>query len=1012
MMSIKKSLLLLFLLPLFFIPKKHLAQNQFVSPEIFNEVNGLPNNEVRCLLKDSKGYLWVGTIYGLAKYDGNKFSVYKHQSDRNSISGDVISTIYEDTKGNILVGANGLSILERKTGKWTNYLHDPTNSLSISNPSVTSIAQENDSTYLVITGNGINRFNIRTGEFSLLSFSHGSRIFSSKIHEMIPSESITFSVSSTFYRYNLQDHSVIEYTAAKGYSRPVMVNGSVVGIKGTDANVSNLSRIDLSTGIETVIIKDVGSNGILFSDNSGLGFVYKGRICLFDQNFSITSTIVFRQRREGPVNEYNDVVREENETYWVATNNGLMKLLLDSPFRFFDVKSGLANEYIRSLTVDRKNNLWIGVRQGPVCMIPNIDNFLESRSGSVRTISFPTPNGEVFATNQILELRNGNLLFVTSSTLYLYSVSKGKFTSELVVDGNKQFFSAVETDVGVLVGSLEKPTLFRVIIDGEKLKVDTSFAMLNPPDVVNTLFTDRESRVWVGGEGLFYLDKVKGTNQFLSQNVIPNINVNNHSSNSVWDIVEVDNDRILVSTTTNGFYMYSKGADSLMHFGKANGLSSDFTCGVQRDSNGKFWLTTKEGISTFDPNDYTTKNYPVKNGQLYSDFTFKCGANTHQNLLLFGSKQGFVYFNPANVKPIDARSPLFVNEFRVFDRIVKHELTHGDTIVLQHNENFFSFEFSLLDFRMPQEVAYTFQLLNYDKLERTPAGQHNMVSYTDVPPGKYIFSLSASSADYIEPYTINILVIIKPAFYQTKLFRASVYFAILLVIAIIVLSFVRRQILRARLQKMELHLLRSQIDPHFIFNTLTSIQHSILTSSKEAAIETLSKFSRLMRMSLDYSRMEYIPLDKALSFYETFVAVHSLNLDEKIVFNVDIDSAINPEKIKISPMLLQPFIENAIVHGLTPKNRDMKIDLWIRLSDNLLHCTIRDNGVGRKKAEEVKQKKASGHKSVGIDITRKSILAQLKKGRFISDTFSIEDNFDEHGNAAGTTVYLKIPFRE
>ncbi|HRX67498.1 MAG TPA: hypothetical protein P5200_03945, partial [Tenuifilaceae bacterium] len=169
---------------------------------------------------------------------------------------------------------------------------------------------------------------------------------------------------------------------------------------------------------------------------------------------------------------------------------------------------------------------------------------------------------------------------------------------------------------------------------------------------------------------------------------------------------------------------------------------------------------------------------------------------------------------------------------------------------------------------------------------------------------------------------------------------------------------------------------------------------------------------RLMRMSLDYSRLEYVSLEKAMQFYQTFVKVHSLNLDENIEFNVTIDGSIDSEKVKISPMLIQPFLENAIVHGLTPKNKEMKIDFTIAKAGKLLECVIRDNGVGRKKAAEINQKKKSGHKSVGIEITRKSILAQLKKGNFIKESFRIEDNFDEQGNPVGTTVYLKIPFKE
>ncbi len=999
------------LILLFLKPQNQFAQPQYINPEVFNESNGLPNNEVRCLLKDSRGYLWVGTIYGLAKYDGNKFSVFKHQSDKNSISGDVITAIFEDNKGNILVGANGLSFLERTTGEWKNFLHDPGNPYSISNPSISSIAQENDSIFWIIAGNGINRFNLQTGRFQLINFQPSSRIFFSDIHQIIPDKSISFSIASTFYCYDLLSDSLQVLTSGQGYGKTIVFNDHIVGIKNIEANRYNLVKYNVSTNQESTLLIDVSSNVTFLIDKSILYFVHRNSILSFDSNFNHTTTIVFQQQKLEAATDYNDALKEENGTIWIASNSGLLKVITGSPFRFLDSKIGLPNDYIRSLNIDRKNSLWIGVREGAAFRIQNVDDYLVKRIGSIKTIQFPKLSDEVLATNEILELKDGSILFVTRNTIYLYDAKMEMFTDQLQVKGNRQFFSAIETKGGVLVGSLEKPSLFKIKIKTGKLQLDNSFTIGNPLELVNSLYKDSEGRVWVGGEGLYYLDFDNQQNAYSVIEAIPGINRDNYSSNSVWSILEIDRDRLFVSTTTNGFYIYSKESNNYKHFSKANGISTDFTCGVLKDHNNNLWLSTKEGISFIDSKDYTIKNYPIKNGQYYSDFTFKCAAKTRGNLLLFGSKQGIVFFNPDSVVTTAFEAPLYINEFRVFDSVVKRELTHGDTIVLNHNENFFSFEFSLLDYRIPQEIKYSYQLLNYDRAERAVTNNFNSVSYTDVPPGNYTFTLSANVADYSSRQTIEIFLAIQPAYYQTPWFKISIYIAIIFVLGVIVTTIMRRQLLRQRLQKMELHLLRSQIDPHFIFNTLTSIQHTILKSSKEDSIDTLSRFSRLMRMSLDYSRMEYITLDEALHFYETFVAVHSLNLDEKIVFSAVIDERIDSARVKISPMLIQPFIENAIVHGLTPKNKDMRIDLEIIQKNGWLSCILRDNGVGRKRASEIGQKKAKGHKSMGIEISRKSILLQLKKGRFIKETFRIEDNFDEQGNPIGTTVYLCIPYR-
>jgi sensor histidine kinase YesM len=165
-------------------------------------------------------------------------------------------------------------------------------------------------------------------------------------------------------------------------------------------------------------------------------------------------------------------------------------------------------------------------------------------------------------------------------------------------------------------------------------------------------------------------------------------------------------------------------------------------------------------------------------------------------------------------------------------------------------------------------------------------------------------------------------------------------------------------------------------------------------------------------MCLDYSRIEYITLSKALDFYNTFVSIESVNLDEAIDFTITIDENINPENIEISPMLLQPFIENAIIHGLAPRNKNMKLHLEIYKEDKYLRCVLTDNGIGREKAAELNSIKKKSHQSVGIELTKKGIVLQLQKDVKKGTHFEIIDNYDENNNPIGTTVNLKIAYRE
>lgn len=989
-----------------------IAQPQYLGYEIFSETNGLPNNEVRCIHKDTKGYLWFGTIYGLAKYDGNKFTVFKHQSDANSISGDVVKALFEDSYGNILVGANGLSILHRETGTWQNYLHDPRDPSSISSPNITSITQENDSIYWIIASNGLNRFNLNTGKFRLLNLQLTSRVTESKIHNIIPGESLTFSVLHTLYHYSIKSNRASIVFADEGYRELEHFAGNVVGIKNFADNSHHLVSFDKDLNEEIILKRNVGSRGKLFHDGNRLYFVHKNQITAFDSRLNPIETLIFKTKSDDVTTEYLSVIKEENGTFWLGTTSGAIKVLPKSSFQILDSKSGLPNEYIRALTIDTNNNLWIGVRQGPAYKISNIDDFLANRLKHIEPIYFPSPGGEVFATNHILELASGNLIFVTNQAVYHYHTKERRFTDRYYIPNNRQYFSAIEIPGGILVGSLEKPTLFKLNIKNDRFERDMNFRITNNPDIVYSMFVDRTGEIWVGGEGLFRLNPRENFANPILEAAIPPISEDNYSNNSFWSITDIDDHRLVAATTTNGYYVYNKRTKEYIHFGKANGLTTDFLCTALTDSWGNVWLSTKESLAQVDTLDYSIRNFSIKQGQYNSDFTFKCGVRTQENYLLFGSKQGIMFFHPDSVTSSITEAPLYVNELRVFDNVVGREISNGDTILLKHNENFFSLEFSMLDFRNPQDIEYEYQLVNYDRSPRRVAYNHNAVSYTNVPPGHYVFSLTSQIPSEVNSkQTIEIALVVQPAYYQTLWFRVGVALILMMGTLWIIYAAFRRNVLYGRLQKMELDLLRSQINPHFIFNTLTSIQHTIMSSSKEEAVDTLSRFSRLMRMFLDYSRLDYIPLDKAIQFYSTYVTVHSVNLDEVIDFKISVDGSIDQQKVKISPMLIQPFLENAIVHGLSPKSKDMKLTLEIAMENHWLSCIVADNGIGRKKAMEIKAKKAKAHSSVGIEISSKSILLQLQKGRFIEESFTIVDNYDKQGSPTGTTVHLKIPYR-
>ena len=200
------------------------------------------------------------------------------------------------------------------------------------------------------------------------------------------------------------------------------------------------------------------------------------------------------------------------------------------------------------------------------------------------------------------------------------------------------------------------------------------------------------------------------------------------------------------------------------------------------------------------------------------------------------------------------------------------------------------------------------------------------------------------------------------------------------------------------------------MNPHVIFNTLNSIQQYILNNDTANAVSYLSSFSKLMRRILNNSNERYITLSDEIEAVSLYLQLESMRLGNRFNYKIDVDSEIDAKNIEIAPLIVQPFVENAIIHGLVPKKENCYLSIrFSKISGDKLLCVIEDNGVGRKHSEMMKQERGSSHKSYGMSITKRRLETLTK---ISNDEFSVEivDLYDDNGNAAGTRVNIIISF--
>lgn len=292
-----------------------------------------------------------------------------------------------------------------------------------------------------------------------------------------------------------------------------------------------------------------------------------------------------------------------------------------------------------------------------------------------------------------------------------------------------------------------------------------------------------------------------------------------------------------------------------------------------------------------------------------------------------------------------------------------------------------------------------------DSLERTINNQRNLSYINDL-----IIKYESESKTNTIKALANENELVKSHLEKNRL---SLLLSLLAIVLVTVLLFIfnRQQQINQekKILTLEQNMLKSQMNPHFIFNSLNSIKLYIINNEKENAVYYLNKFAKLIRKILVASNEKDISLADELETMKLYMNIENIRFSNEIDFKIKIDEKINPENIRVPSLILQPFLENSLWHGLSSKTDDKRIELDIKKeSDDYITISITDNGVGRKVSHERKLNKTLQRDSVGIEITRERLFNFSKRFARMYD-LKIEDLFDHQNKASGTKVILNIP---
>ncbi|MCH8318210.1 MAG: histidine kinase, partial [Bacteroidetes bacterium] len=730
-------------------------------------------------------------------------------------------------------------------------------------------------------------------------------------------------------------------------------------------------------------------------------------------------------------------LQDREGNYWFGTANGV-SILTGECFINYSEKDGLANNLVSAIFEDSKGNIWIGSWEGGVSKFDT--KTTPGTSGArfkIITQSQGLARNNAFS---IMEDSKGNLWFGTrGGGVSKLIVNENRFVNYSLNEGltDNRVYSIIEDKHGTIwLGTGNGITKIQGnnILRPEELNDEIN-------STVWCILQDNKGNYWFATDS----GAVLYAGPFGDRINVQHFSDKNNFVNARVRTILQDNQGNMWFGTDKGVFIYDnkkikKSSRQLAGdlgglfetINQTHGLNSNKIYSMVFDDKGFLWLGTNKGLNRVDVDKYNnTKEISIKHYGLQEGFIgLECNSNAafkdSRGKLWFGTVHGVTIYDADLDKENSVEPVTKINNIRLFfeDTDWKH---YADSIELKaqlpiglqltYNKNHLTFAFTGVSLTIPQKVKYQFMLEGFDE-NYNPVTQKDEITYANIPPGNFTFKVKACNNDGLwnkVPATFSFTII--PPFWQTWWFRVIAFLAV--AGAVWFFFYIRFNRLKAKNEldkkiiELERDALRAQMNPHFIFNSLNSIQSFISDNDNEAAARFLAKFARLIRLILDNSRHPNIPFINEVQTLQYYLELEKMRFKDKFEFSIDADPDIDQDLMSIPPMLIQPYVENGILHGVIPKKGGGTINIRFKLNDDVILCIIQDDGIGREKAAELKDQHPSPgmkHDPVGMLVTKERL--EILNASISKGSVHIIDLKDDDGKPEGTRVEVSIPYIE
>ena len=1003
--------------------------------------DGLLHNQVLYLEQDNKGFIWMATLNGLQRYDGSRFTFYPEMLNNPAEGLTPGAEMYSDKINNLLWIQKNFTLEKMELGKNRITLYNSGNIIKDTPFHYTTYTDADNNTWL-LGDNAVYTLNAATGQKIarlrniVLNDAHkASYIFTDKQNQqtwvtMLSKLFLFDEKTKKVYsdNFNPLAHPLLQsllYNNGDYASRYVMAD-SWNNIWVTTWSNQLFRYNTVSQKLSTYLLSDIKS-AQQHSKASSAGLLV------------------------------NCMIEDNHGTIWLATENaGLLRYNRDADnfdYCIAEEKNNLGIQYnykIFNLLQDKEQNVWIGTDRGISIFNPYHQYFKTIRHEENNPLSIPRSEMQSF-----VQLNNGDIYIGTwgngigvydsnfnfKKNILFGGVGENNFVwsfqqmgpNTLWIGCQHGYLNIYNTITGAItnlhppemegftIRCMEKDVKGNIwfgLQNGKIVKWDNQLNKFLPygtdtikrlPPVIN-IFFDSKQRCWVSTEAgfkAFDTDKRIFTNSWLPDK---NSSVSITAKTS-QGIEEYNDSTLLIGTIYGGINLFNTNTKVFTPLATTYDPSSQTIYAIKKDKTGFIWFTTDFGLYKFNQTEKKTIPYSIEPGFINSSFK----ANNFYPLLngewLTLTTTEAISFNPQKADYTDKKqTKIEITGFKIFNNplFIDSLLLENKPVSLPYKDNFVTIEFATLHFLSLQQTNYYHRLVGLEK-NWVNGGTNRFANYTDLQPGEYFFEVKAEIGNSTGDIT-SFKIIITPPFWKTTWFKLLCFLLVVAAIYAIAkwrLNSIYKESKRKlhftkQMAEMEMRALRSQMNPHFIFNCINSIDALIQSNDKYHATVYLNKFAKLLRNILDTNKQNTVPFSKDIDTLKLYIELEELRHENKFIPVFKIDPNLLSSDYKVPPLIIQPFVENAILHGLKNKEgNDGLLTISIKKVNDRIQYIITDNGIGRKAAEKIMHNKES-HYGMQISYDRIKLF-----NREEYPSVQINDLYND-GAATGTAVTVNL----